>query len=311
MVKEIVETRLPKSKDKMDAYFKDEMKKAENAPKDKQLEVYRALCSISVPCKITETRKLPAYSGRNWVPEGAKSAGLVGDDLQGLGSIFLCRDEPYSLRTGYYDVFAEGIGKFFVGLPNCNCLLFSWPMSSVTDLGIASWTFAEFVETMKKKEFLQFFEAHVQHHHLNDESVIWVPYGRAVAIVSLPTFAGEDSVAKVEKVPANYYMYHNFVSTILYGECTEESQFAALKEMADATDRFPKLQAPLDVLILEAFKWLKKHAHNPVKERDIVTPFKPPRENQDSFDGDQPSTGEEPQPPADPAGASPEEKDAD
>ena len=103
----------------MEAYFKDEMKKhCENSPKDKQLEVYRALCSISVPCKITETRKLPAYSGRNWVPEGAKSAGLVGDDLQGLGSLFLCRDEPYSLRTGYYDVFAEGIGKFFVGLNN-------------------------------------------------------------------------------------------------------------------------------------------------------------------------------------------------
>ena len=134
-----------------------------------------------------------------------------------------------------------------------------------------------------------------------------------MAIVSLPTFAGEDSIAKSEKVPANYYMYHNFLSTILYGECNEESQFAALKEMADATDRFPKLQAPLDVLILEAFKWLKTHAHNPVKERDIVTPFKPPRENQDSFDGDQPSTGEESQPPADPAvvSASPEDKDAD
>ena len=90
----------------MDAYFKDEMKKIENAPKDKQLEGYKQMCSISVPCKITETRKLPMYSGRNWMPEGAKSAGLVGDDLQGLGSIFLCRNEPYSMRTGYYDVLA-------------------------------------------------------------------------------------------------------------------------------------------------------------------------------------------------------------
>ena len=97
MVREIVETRLPKSKDKMEAYFKDEMKKIENAPKDKQLEVYRAVCSVSVPFKLTEKRKLPMYSGRNWMPEGAKSAGLVGDDLQGLGSIFLCRDEPYAL----------------------------------------------------------------------------------------------------------------------------------------------------------------------------------------------------------------------
>ena len=153
----------------------------------------------------------------------------------------------------------------------------------------------------------------MQHHHLNDKSVIWVPYGRAVAIVSLPTFAGEESVAKVEKVPANCYMYHNFVSTILYGECNEESQFAALKEMADATDRFPKLQAPLDLLILEAFKWLKTHAHNPVKERDINTPLKPLRENQDIVDGDQTPTGDEPQPPADPASgsASPEDKDMD
>ena len=152
----------------------------------------------------------------------------------------------------------------------------------------------------------------MQHHHLNDESVIWVPYGRAVAIVSLPTFAGEESVAKVEKVPANYYMYHNFVSTILYGECNEESQFAALKEMADAMDRF--YQAPLDVLILEAFKWMKTHAHNPVKERDIVTPFKPPRQNQAILDGDQTPNGDESQLPAEPApvSASPEEQsDAD
>ena len=248
------------------------------------------------------------------MPEGAKSSGLVGDDLQGLGSIFLCRDEPYSLRTGYHNVFAEGIGKFFVGLNKCNCLLLSWPMSSVTNLGIASWTFAKSIETLKKKEFLQFFEAHVQHHHLNDESVIWVPYGRAVAIVSLPTFAGEESVAKVEKVPANYYMYHNFVSTILYGECNEDSQFAVLKEMTDASDRFPKLQAPLDLLILEAFKWLKTHAHNRVKERDIVTPFKPPRENQAILDGDQIPNGDESQLPAEPApvSASPEEQsDAD
>jgi hypothetical protein len=296
----------------MDAFFKDEMKKAEDAPKDKQLEVYRELCSLAVPCKITETRKLPKYSGRNWMPEAAKSAGLVGDDLQGLGSIFLCRDEPYALRSGYHDVFAEGIGKFFVGLIDCNCLLFSWPMSSVTELGISSWTFVEFVEKMKKKEFLHFFEAHVQHHHLNDKSVIWVPYGRAVAIVSLPTFAGEDSLAKQEKVQANYYMYHNFVSTILYGECNNESQFAALKEMADAMTTLPKPSAPLDVLISEAFKWLKTHAHNPVEELDIVTPFKAPREDQDSFDEDQPSTAEESQPPAEPAvvSDSPEVKDA-
>ena len=295
----------------MDAHFDEEMNKAKKAPKDEQFDVYKNLCSITVPCKITEKKKLPAYSGRNWVPEGAKSAGLVGDDLGGLGSIFLCRDEPYSRRSGHHDVFGEGIGKFFVGLNNCNCLLLSWPMSSVTELGIASWTFAKFIETMKKNEFLQFFEAHVQHHHLNDKSVIWVPYGRAVAIVSLPTFAGEESDAKVEKVPANYYMYHNFVSTILYGECNEESQFAAWKEMADAMDRF--YQAPSDVLVLEAFKWLKTHAHNPVKVRDIDTPLMLLRENQDIVDGDQIPTGDEPQPPADPASgsASPEDKDMD
>ena len=286
----------------MDAYFKDEMKKAENAPKDKQLEVYRALCSISVPCKITETRKLPVYSGRDWMPEGAKSAGLVGDDLEGLGSIFLCRDEAYSMRTGYQHIFADGFGKFFVGLTDqCNCLLLSWPISSVTDLGIASWTFSQFVETMKGKEFLQFFEANVEHHHLNNESVIWVPYGRAVAIVSLPTFSGPNAVAKSEKVPPNYYMYHNLVSTLLYEQCTEDSQFAALNEMASATDVMPTPQPPLDDLIPEAFKWMKTHAHQPVKERDIVTPFKPPRESQDSGDMDQPPTGEEAQPLADPA----------
>ena len=108
----------------MDAFFKDEMKKAEDAPKDKKLEVYRELSSLAVPCMITAARKLPKYSGRNWMPEAAKSAGLVGDDLQGLGSIFLCRDEPYALRAGYHDVFAEGIGKFFVGLIDCNCCWF-------------------------------------------------------------------------------------------------------------------------------------------------------------------------------------------
>ena len=286
----------------MDAFFKDEMKKAEDAPKDKQLEVYRELCSLAVPCRITAARKLPKYSGRNWMPEAAKSAGLVGDDLQGLGSIFLCRDEAYSMRTGYQHIFADGFGKFFVGLTDqCNCLLLSWPISSVTDLGIASWTFSQFVETMKRKEFLQFFEANVEHHHLNNESVIWVPYGRAVAIVSLPTFSGPNAVAKSEKVPPNYYMYHNLVSTLLYEQCTEDSQFAALNEMASATDVMPTPQPPLDVLITEAFKWLKTHAHQPVKERDIVTPFKPPRESQDSGDMDQPPTGEEAQPLADTA----------
>ena len=286
----------------MDVYFKAEIKKAENEPKDKQLESYRGMCSISLPCRITEKKKLPVYSGRNWIPERAKSAGLVGDDLEGLGSIFLCRDEAYSMRTGYQHIFADGFGKFFVGLTDqCNCLLLSWPISSVTDLGIASWTFSQFVETMKGKEFLQFFEANVEHHHLNNESVIWVPYGRAVAIVSLPTFAGPNAVAKSEKVPPNYYMYHNLVSTLLYEQCTEDSQFAALNEMASATDVMPTPQPPLDVLLPEAFKWMKTHAHQPVKERDIVTPFKPPRESQDSGDMDQPPTGEEAQPLADTA----------
>ena len=149
----------------------------------------------------------------------------------------------------------------------------------------------------------------MQHHHLNDKSVIWVPYGRAVAIVSLPTFAGEDR--GWNRAPANYYMYHNFVSTILYGESNEESQFAALKEMAGAMGRF--YHAPPDVLVLEAFKWLKTHAHNPVKVRDIGTPLMLLRENQDIVDGDQTPTGDEPQPPADPASgsASPEDKDMD
>jgi hypothetical protein len=286
----------------MDVYFKAEIKKAENQPKDKQLERHKEMCSISLPCRITEKKKLPVYSGRNWIPERAKSAGLVGDDLEGLGSIFLCRDEAYSMRTGYQHIFADGFGKFFVGLTDqCNCLLLSWPISSVTDLGIASWTFSQFVETMKGKEFLQFFEANVEHHHLNNESVIWVPYGRAVAIVSLPTFSGPNAVAKSEKVPPNYYMYHNLVSTLLYEQCTEDSQFAALNEMASATDVMPTPQPPLDDLIPEAFKWMKTHAHQPVKERDIVTPFKPPRESQDSGDMDQPPTGEEAQPLADTA----------
>ena len=57
MVKEIVETRFPKSKDRMDAHFDEEMNKAKKAPKDEQLDVYKNLCSITVPCKITEKKK--------------------------------------------------------------------------------------------------------------------------------------------------------------------------------------------------------------------------------------------------------------
>ena len=285
----------------MDFFFKDQMKQAETLPKDAQQDKYMSLCSIMLPLRMTENRKLPVYESRKWLPDSAKRAGLVGDDLQGLGQIWLCRDEPYSLRSGFNNLVADGIGKFFVGLSGCNCLLLSWPMSCVTELGIASWTFSRFVETMKKKEFFQFFQVHVEHHHLNDESVIWVPYGRAVAIVSLPTFSGADSVAKVEKVPVNFYMYHNFLSTTLYGESTEESQFAALKELGDALDHFPTPIEPLNILLPQAFKWLKTHAHSPVQERDILTPMKSPREDHDSVDGEQPPTGEESQAPADAA----------
>ena len=72
----------------MDAYFDEEMNKAKKAPKDEQLDVYKNLCSITVPCKITEKKSFLRIQGAIGCRKVQRVVGWLGMIFKGWDQSF-------------------------------------------------------------------------------------------------------------------------------------------------------------------------------------------------------------------------------
>ena len=141
----------------------------------------------STCCRISNTalQKLSYYDSRAWVPTEMKEAGVFGDDLDKLGSVWYMRGSPYSLRITNMSWVFDGLGRFVIGAKACNCVALMWPLQSVLEVGVDGHEVMSWMENLDDSEF-RGWSRNIVHCPLVGDGVVWVPYGWCCALVSFP-----------------------------------------------------------------------------------------------------------------------------
>lgn len=141
--------------------------------------------TCSMRFSLAGGRSLSYFESREWVPEALRSEGFIGDDLDGLGSLWLHRNIANSVRVGTHEFVYDALGRFFVGLEDCNVIVFAWPSATMLELGQSSYETVEFWENLPEVEFVELFK-NVKHCSLLEGGAVWVPYGWSCMAASLP-----------------------------------------------------------------------------------------------------------------------------
>jgi len=131
-------------------------------------------------------RSLPKYEAREWVPEALRGEGYIGEDLDGMGSLWLHWDTANSVRVGTHLFPYDGLGRFLVGIKGCNVVVLTWPSASLLELGQSSLDAVQFWEQLAQSEFDAFFKR-VKHCPLLEGGAVWIPYGWSCMAAALPT----------------------------------------------------------------------------------------------------------------------------
>ena len=145
--------------------------------------------SLAIRFGLSGGRTLNGYEGRDWVPAALKGEGYIGDDLDGLGSLWLHRLSANAARVGSADHPYDGLGRFLVGMANCNVVVLMWPTGKLLELGQSSVDAMEFWENLPVSEFEAFFKC-VKHCPLMEGGAIWVPFGWSLMTCGLSVSSG-------------------------------------------------------------------------------------------------------------------------
>jgi hypothetical protein len=139
-------------------------------------------------CRMTiaADKQLPVFESREWVPKVCKDEGVVADDIDGLGSLWVLRNAPFSVRITNYAWSNDSIGRFILGYYKCNSIALMWPSARVLELGYAGHDTMEFFDTIASSDFDHWAEDNIKHCPLGEGGAIWVPYGYSVALVTFP-----------------------------------------------------------------------------------------------------------------------------
>ena len=207
MSDEVIELRLPMIEDKMNSFYIESLENITLSGKAADQPKLNDLSHVLMQDKMTEAKRLPVFQSRSWVPCNAQEAGIVTDALNVMGTIFVNRDEVYSSRDGQSRIICDGMGKFFTGTGNYNCLVVSLPMARLVELGVCSWTVMKFVDSLDQKDFTFFMDTNVKHCQLTSHNAVWVPYGHCAIIISLPSYQSEGSEGLEARQMPNIYLH--------------------------------------------------------------------------------------------------------
>ncbi len=151
----------------------------------------------SMTCRIsTEKQNLEFFESRGWVPECLKDVGTVGEDLDCLGSLWYCLQKPRSMRSGHETLCFDMMGRFVIGLSQCDVIVMCWPAKSVFELGVHSWEATTFLDTIADEEWTGWTEVNLQHCRLSPGAVAWIPYGWSCCILGLVPNVANNTKAK-------------------------------------------------------------------------------------------------------------------
>lgn len=190
----------------------------------------------SMTCRIsTEKQKMEFFESRGWVPDCLKDSGAIGEDLDGLGSLWYCLQLPKSMRHGHDKLCFDMMGRFIIGLYQCDLIVLAFPAKSTFDLGVPSWETITFLDTIQESEWKHWSDQNIIHCRLDAGAVAWIPYGWSfVAIALVPNIENKaEAVPIVDKSSNSGPQYwSNF--------CTMALVSRAL---------FDKLEKPLRIMI--------------------------------------------------------------
>ena len=148
---------------------------------------------------------------KKWIPQAMRTAGYVPDVVE-LSQPYMNMSRSYTVRNGYHSVIGDGIGKFLLGMFNCKCLVLSWPIHSVTQLGVCSWASMRWLDCQSIAERTDFLKNNVSHCIMTQDSIVWVPFGHTVAIIALD-IAGDKETPEHDVY--HFYAVQNLPSAAL------------------------------------------------------------------------------------------------
>ena len=154
---------------------------------------------------MAKGRVLPKFQAREWVPEALACDGYTGDDLDGLGAMWIHRAHANTARAGTGEFPYDGCGRFLCGMSGCNACVLMWPSGRSLELGQEARQIQEFWENLPETEFVEFFK-NVKHCKLSEGAAVWVPYGWSLMVTALPVT--NESGTLVEQVSFYFTMAH-------------------------------------------------------------------------------------------------------
>lgn len=139
----------------------------------------------SMLCRIgSALGKLEYFESRAWVPGCLREAGTVGDDIDGLGSLWYNVQRPKSLRWGHESFVFDLMGRLLIGLDQCDVIVLSWLAKVSLDLGIPSQETVTFMDSVSATQWRDWIKT-VDHCRLTAGAIAWIPYGSSCAVIGL------------------------------------------------------------------------------------------------------------------------------
>jgi len=175
------------------------------------VNTWRAAGSVSLENMALPTNRIKSdskkgilekFEKRDWVPLCLSKEGIVAEEVNELGSIWYHLQEPTSIRRTHSKMIFDGMGRFILGMEQCDVCVMCWPMQSVFDLGSSTFDSHEFFEKMPEKDFIQWAEANITHCRVTRGGACWVPYGFACNVVAV--FIAGEVVAQSQVTHLHY-----------------------------------------------------------------------------------------------------------
>jgi hypothetical protein len=172
---------------------------------------------------LSGNKPIASYADRSWVPPGLKNN--VNEDLNCLGSLWIHRMSANSSRFGNDGFVFDSIGRFILGLDDCQIVVMTWPADKVLELGGQSWLIPDYLELLKGKDQLDDFLTHVKHFPLKQYGACWIPYGWSCCVAAMPTdMKYDDDKANVNHNGISHYLTMSYVNKGLWDKVSEQSR---------------------------------------------------------------------------------------
>ena len=171
---------------------------------------------------MTGHKPIEHFSNRSWVPQALKP--FINEELDALGSLFIHRMLANTSRSGNAGFIFDSLGRFMLGLEDCQLVIMTWPSKLTLELGGSSWLLIEWMESLKK-DLMDQFLMDVKHFTLRENEMCWIPYGHSCCVAALPTPAS-DALSNQEYNYNNisFYLTFAYVSQSLWNEVPESTR---------------------------------------------------------------------------------------